>query len=140
MIFSSFYCESGKRGDAAAMEEERFVGDAATDDVIVTAVLEAELPTQGVGREDIVAREHVRARECALYIFYARIDAKHLPPATGERRIARRNGAVSRTKVQMRVRVGFLETITGTDESERSGFEQGCVGFEDAHAFQVLIC
>ena len=78
-----FVAESGKRQDAAAIEEERFVGDAATDDVIVTAVLEAELPTQGIGREDVVAREHIRARECALYIFDARIDAKHLPAATG---------------------------------------------------------
>ena len=71
--------------NSSAMEEERSVGDAAADDVIVTTVLEAELPMQSVGRERIVAREDVRARECALYLFCARINAEDLPPAAGER-------------------------------------------------------
>ena len=70
--------------ESAAMEKEGFVGYTATDDVVVTAILEAELLAQRVSREDVIAREDVRTRAYTLNLFGARIDAKHLPPATGE--------------------------------------------------------
>ena len=66
------------------MEQQRLVGNTTTDDVVVTAVLEAKLLAQRVGREDVVAGEDVRARAGTLNLFCARIDAQHLPPATGE--------------------------------------------------------
>lgn len=66
------------------MEQQRLVGNTTTDDVVVTAVLEAKLLAQRVGREDVVAGEDIRARAGTLNLFRARIDTKHLPPAAGE--------------------------------------------------------
>ena len=80
----TFVAELGKRRDTPAVQQQGFVGYAAADDVVVTAVLEAELLAQAIGRKDIIAREHVRTRECALYLFRARIDTYDLPPATGK--------------------------------------------------------
>ena len=67
--------------ESAAMEKEGFVGYTATDDVVVTAIHEAELLAQRVSREDVIALEDVRTRAGALYIFSTRIDTKDLPGA-----------------------------------------------------------
>lgn len=78
---------------------------------------------QRIGRQDIVAREHVsmrytRTRECALYIFHARIDSNDLPcaPLTVE-------SLIHIGEIKMRVQGSLHKAVTGTDQPKRACLE-----------------
>ena len=109
------------------MQEYRLPGTCLTCpaayNVIVTAVFQPKLLAQRIGRQDIVAREHVsmcyaRTRECALYIFHARIDSNDLPcaPLTVE-------SLIRSSEIKMRIQGSLHKAITGTDQSERTRLE-----------------
>ena len=109
------------------MQEYRLPGTCLTCpaayDVIVTAVFQPKLLAQRIGRQDIVAREHVsmcyaRTRECALYIFHARIDSNDLPcaPLTVE-------SLIRSSEIKMRVQGSLHKAVTGTDQSKRTRLE-----------------